>query len=62
MLGYYRKSIIVPVTERKKEILKDSIVSWLKNQGKEPGWIKESDVMLFDSPEKAATAAKTIVK
>jgi len=62
VLGYYRKAAIVSVTERKKEILKDSVVSWLKNEGNEPGWIKESEIMLFDSSEKALTAAKTVVK
>lgn len=62
VLGYYRKATIVKATERSKEVLKDKVVSWIKNEGSEPGWIKEEDIMLFESSEKAATAAKSVIK
>jgi hypothetical protein len=62
VLGYYRKAVIVPVTERKLETVNGDVVPWLKNEGEEPGWIKESEVLVFDSHEKANTAAKTVVK
>jgi hypothetical protein len=62
VLGYYRKGTVVPVTERKREALGADAVTWLKNEGPEPGWIKERETLVFDSPEKAATAAKTVGK
>ena len=41
VLGYYRKSAVVPVTERKREAIDGDAVTWLKNEGGEPGWIRE---------------------
>ena len=62
VLGYYRKGAVIPVTERKREAADAEVVTWLKNEGSEPGWIKERETLLFDSPEKAETAAKTVAK
>lgn len=62
VLGYYRKAAVVPVTERKRESVNGDVLTWLKNEGEEPGWIKESEALIFESPEKALTAAKTVAK
>ncbi len=60
VLGYYRKGTAVPVTERRFEQDAANAPAWLKNEGEEPGWIKASDALLFDSPEKAATASRSL--
>jgi hypothetical protein len=52
---------VVPVTERKLQAADNGVsLAWLKNEGEEPGWIRESDALVFDSPEKASTAAGTV--
>lgn len=59
LLGYYRKGAILPIVARQKEQHQNSAAAWLRNEGPEPGWVREADVLLFDSPDKAATAAKS---
>ena len=60
VLGYYRRSVVVPVTERRIERTKNDAVRWIRNVGTEPGWIKESDLQVFDSEAKARTAAEEL--
>ena len=62
VLGYYRRATVVPVTERRNEIDGSDSVVWLRNEGDEPGWIRQADVRVFDSPEKARTAVKTVIR
>lgn len=57
VLGYYRRGVIVPVEERRLERSKNDSVRWVRNEGATPGWIKESDIRLFDSEAKAQTAS-----
>jgi len=30
---------------------------WVRNQGEEPGWLKEMDIKIFENEAKAKTAA-----
>lgn len=60
VLGYYRRSVVVPVTERRIERTRNDAVRWIRNGGTEPGWIKEIDLHVFDAEAKARTAAEEL--
>jgi len=57
VLGYYRRDTIVPVSERRKSMSESDSSYWVMNQGDEPGWLKETDIKIFENEEKAKTAA-----
>ncbi|HCM27122.1 MAG TPA: hypothetical protein DIC34_11360 [Treponema sp.] len=61
-LGYYRRGSIVPVSERTFAGLNGHRMLWIRNEGKEPGWIKEADARLYESEAKAKTAAAELLK
>lgn len=60
VLGYYRRGVVVAVTERRLEKTGDTSVRWILNAGSEPGWIRETDLEVFESEAKAKTAAGTM--
>lgn len=60
VLGYYRRAVVVPVSERRIERSKSGGVRWILNGGSEPGWIKESDLQVFETEAKARTAAEDL--
>ena len=57
VLGYYRRDTIVPVSERRKGTMPGDTGYWVRNQGEEPGWLKEMDIKIFENEAKAKTAA-----
>jgi hypothetical protein len=57
VLGYYRQNTIVPISERRRSRTAGDTPYWVRNQGDEPGWLKETDVKIFDNEAKAKTAA-----
>lgn len=61
VLGYYRRSAIVRIIERRIQSTENGPVFWLRNDGEEPGWLRQSDVRLFDSAEQAETAKSMVL-
>jgi len=57
VLGYYRRDTIIPVSERRKGTIAGDSTYWVRNQGEEPGWLKETDIKIFENEAKAKTAA-----
>jgi len=60
VLGYYRRAVILPVVERRIERVKTETIQWIRNEGTTPGWIRESDLQVFESEAKAKTAMESM--
>jgi len=61
-LGYLRRGTIVRVVRRQSVKTGSGSVSWVYIEGNQPGWLKENAMNIYDSENRAKTAAESMIQ